>query len=413
MKRVTLCLSLLSICNFSLYAQETVVAASGSSIAIASNGSMYVSGGMVLADNSQLTNDGIVTLDKTVTAKADFTDHTTTAYNYGIGKFVFSGFGTQNILSANRFNQIEVNNNGLDLLSDIQSNNWNLKTGLINTNNFYAIAISTNASAVQADVLNDGFTKSWINGNLRRYIDPVKVNNYLFPVGDAIKLNMAEMNDLSANPLKGVQYINASFGYKPGNDRGLNINQYNKTCVAINNSGVWHLVTDAVPAYGNYNLKLYLNGFTGLGNGEYNILQRPDASASAAEWMLPVGNNVQFAGTTDRYISKNNIAVFGQFGIGIITTVAPVAGYTETKNETALKVYPNPVINNEFYVQYIGTKVNSLTLVASDGKIVACNFNLQKADQLKVTLPVFLAKGIYTLRLNTNTGLQSTLINLQ
>ena len=414
MKRVSVCLFVLFIgFQINIYAQEAVVAASGSAITVQSGSSMYIGGGMSLADNTILINDGSITLDKSEKGMADFTDHNANTYSYGNGKFVFTGSGIQHILSTNRFNQIVVNNAGLDLLSDVQSNDWLLGSGIINTHGFYVIAASANIDALQADLSNDRFTRSWINGNLRRYIDPVNINSYIFPVGDAKKMNMAEMDNLSADPLRGVQYINASFVPRPGNDGGLNINMPNKTCVAVNNAGVWHLETDAASSDGHYNLKLYLNGFSGPGNNEFMIIQRPNASGNAADWVLPAGKDPQIVGTTERYASKNDISVFGQFGIGLITMVSPVISYTETKKDNSLKVYPNPVINNEFYVQYTGAKVNSLILVAADGKKVACIFNQQKSGQLKVNLPVFLAKGIYTLQLDTDSGLRSKLISLQ
>ena len=90
--------------------------------------------------------------------------------------------------------------------------------------------------------------------------------------------------------------------------------------------------------------------------------------------------------------------------------VSPVAA---ADRESSLRVFPNPVTNNGFFVQYSGMKINEVKLVASDGKRVPCNFNLQKSNLLRISLPAFLARGIYTLQLETDKGLQSTLINLQ
>lgn len=414
MKRVFFCLAfLLTCCRLNVAAQEVFQAATGSAITIQNGAAMYVDGGMTLADKAVLNNNGSLTINKQANNRADFTDHNVTAYTYGTGTFVFTGTGSQELLSPGRFERIEVNNGGLNLLSDISSNSWYLRSGRINTNSFYAVARSVSPDAVKAGPGNDHFANAWINGNLRRYIDPVKVDQYVFPIGNTADLYMAEMDGLTANPLQGVHFVTAAFGNKPGNDRGLNIRQANTTCMAVDNNGVWHLVTDEVPSGGNYNLRLHINGFGQAGNNDISIIQRPDLSSAAADWVIPAGGLSLTAGTADRYIGRSNLSAFGQFGIGLISRVEPLTGFTGIKAGTSLTVYPNPVVNNEFYVQYGGFTVNGVRLIAADGKIVACNFNSQKSGQLKVTLPLLLGKGIYTLQLNTNIGLQSTMISLQ
>ena len=414
MKSVFIYLSVLFICcQFTVNAQDVLVAGNGSVITVEKGAAIFVDGGMQLAGKTKLINDGTITIIRSGSNTADFSDQNTTNYNYGTGKFVFTGSGTQNILSVNRINRLAINNGGLNLLSDISANRWYLQAGKINTNAFYAITLDDAADAIQAAPSNSHFTYSWFNGNLRRYINPLKIDHYTFPVGDATNVNMAEMDELMANPLQGVRYVNASFRPKPGTDNGLYIIQANKNCSAVNNTGVWHLVTDAAPLAGNYDLKLYINNFKGLGNNDISIIQRTGASVNAADWVIPAGGMAITTSTTNRYTGKNNLSVFGQFGIGVITMVTPVISYTQPKAANALKVYPNPVINNEFYVQYTGFTVNNVRLLAADGKIVPCNFNAQHSDQLKVSMPVLLAKGIYTLQLNTSLGLQSTMINLQ
>ena len=401
---------LLIISQFELRAQESLVASTGSVITVESGAGLFITGGIEMQKNSTLYNDGSIAISKTSTAAADFTDHNDKVYSYGTGKFIFAGTGSQNIFSVNRFGLIEVNNSGLNLMSDIRANNWYLKSGKVTTGNFYAIVSGTDEDAIQAGISNSRFSLSWINGNLRRYINPVAFNRYLFPVGDDAKVNMAELDNLSYKPLTGLQYVDASFGAKPGNDAGLNIRTANRYCASVSNGGVWRLVTDAVPSGGNFDLKLFVDGFKGLENKELGILQRPADSYMASAWTLPAGNSLFAADRLGRYISENNLSKFGQFGVGIISMVTPVTSYVK---DASLKVYPNPVIDNQFYVEYNGIKVNAVKLLAADGKTVACNFKIQKSNQLKVSLPVFMAKGIYTLQLDTDNGLQSTKINLQ
>jgi hypothetical protein len=239
------------------------------------------------------------------------------------------------------------------------------------------------------------------------------VDQYVFPVGNASSVYMAEMNNLTVQPLQGVKFVNASFGKKPGDDKGLQVVQANSYCSSVNNSGVWHLVTDAAPVSGNYNLKLSLDHFSGLVNNTFNIIRRPDASLNAADWLVPSGSMSVISGNGANYAVSNNLPGFGQFGVGVISMVAPVNSFTETKTGSNLQVYPNPVVNNEFYVQYNGFTVNTVRLIAADGKTVACNFNSQKANQLKIFLPVLVSKGIYTLQLVTSSGLQTAMISLQ
>ena len=398
-------------CQYTLKAQQVIVAASGSIISVQSGAIVYVNGGVSLDDRSKLFNEGSVTINQTGTSAADFKDISATSYQYGGGKFLFSGTGIQHLQSANYFGQIELNNGGLDLASDISSVKWTLNSGRINTGAFHAIVLSTDANAFRAGQSNEGFSNSWINGNLRRYVNPNSVNSYVFPIGDERKVNIAQMDDLEVNPLTGIQFINASFTSKPGNDQGLNISLPGKALTSICNEGIWRLVPDVLPMGGNYTLKLFINGFAGAENSDYSIVRRPLASYNAGEWVIPSGD--PGAVLKGRYASRNRVDAFGQFGIGIITRVAPIIDYTNTIRTNSLKVFPNPVINNEFYVAFKGGKIKAIKLLADDGKTVACNFNLQKQGQLKVTLPVFLSKGIYTLQLDTENGTESTLISLQ
>ena len=412
MKKIISRLAFLSFCGqIPVHAQQTMVVSRGSVVTVQSGADMYISGGINLDDQSKLFNEGTVTISNPGSTTIDFKDISTTSYRYGSGKFIFAGQGNQRLLSANQFGQIEINNGGLDLASDISSGYWTLNSGKINTGSYFVIVGSADGDAISAGQFNEGFSKSWINGKMRRFVNPSATNSYLFPVGDYSKVNIAMMNDLSNHPLTGIRFINASFTSRSGNDGGLNISLPGKTCTGVCNGGVWHLQPNADPTSGHYSLQLFINGFTGLENKEFSIINRPDASVNAAEWLIPSGDPV--AGNSSLYVSRNRLSSFGQFGIGIITRVTPVISNTETGKTNSLKVYPNPVIDKEFYVEYKGGKINGLKLIAGDGKIVACNFNLQKSGQLRVTLPFLLAKGIYTLQIDTENGLHSTLISLQ
>jgi hypothetical protein len=311
------------------FSQDVLKATSGSIITVQSGAVFYVSGGISLDNNSTFNNAGIVTINRTAVVSADLTDNTVTPYTYGVGKFVFTGTGTQSIKSVNQFEQIDVGDAGLNFLSNIHASTWYLKTGKVNTGVFIAIATSTAGTAVQADATNANFANSWINGNLRRFITPATVDNYTFPVGDATKVNMAEMDNLIANPLTGVTYITVSFGPKPGNDVGLNVTENGTAYSSVNTGGVWYVVPDANPGSGKYDMKLYFNGFTGLANNSFGILRRPDASSTAIDWIVPTGSVLPAAGSLGRmvaggYARRNNMTTFSQLGIGVSLTPLPL-----------------------------------------------------------------------------------------
>ena len=303
------------------YSQDGLRVESGAALNVKNGASLFVIGDITLSNNSTLLNSGTITVFKPNSLTANFTDSNTSLYNYGIGKFVFTGTGTQTISSLNQFEQIEVDNN-LNLASNIKSNIWYLNTGKVNTGLYNAIITSTSSAAVIADPANINFANSWINGNLQRFISPATVNNYQFPVGDASKVNLLEMDNLSATPLAGVNYVTASFGPKPGSDAGLNVSEIGTAYSSVNDGGVWYLTPDANPASGKYDLKLYFNGFTGLADNSFGILRRPDASTTAAEWQVPAGSVLPAAGTpgrivADGYAKRNDIATFSQLGIGM------------------------------------------------------------------------------------------------
>src|SRR5450432_1879535 len=247
-----------------LSAQDLLKATHGSVISLQSGAVLIVNGGVNLDDGSRISNAGTITIQKSGSGSADFTDNTSSLYNYGAGKFVFSGTGAQNVKSLNKFERIDVSNAGLNLASNIKANTWFLKSGVVNTGTFTVIATSVAATAVQADPSNTNYSNSWINGTLQRFITPATINSYLFPLGNATGTNMAEMDNAAAGPLTGVSIITASFGPKPGNDNGLNVSESGTPYSIVNDGGVWYLTPDANPTGGAYNLKLYLNNFSGL-----------------------------------------------------------------------------------------------------------------------------------------------------
>jgi hypothetical protein len=485
-----------------LSAQDILKATNGSVITVQNGAVLYVNGGMNLDDGSRTNNDGTINIQKTASGSADFTDNTGSPYNYGGGRFVFSGTGAQNVKSLNQFERIDVSNAGFNLASNVKANGWYLKSGVVNTGTFMAIATSGAATAVQADASNTNYSNSWINGTLQRFITPATVNSYLFPLGNATGTNMAEMDNAAAGPLTGVSIITASFGPKPGNDNGLNVSESGTPYSIVNSGGVWYLTPDANPTGGAYNLKLYFNNFSGLTDNSFGILDRPTVSSNAADWIVPAGSSLPSAGSLGRtvvgeYALRNNISTFSQFGIGMSVTPLPLEllSFTamkkdksvvlnwETTNEVntshfevyradqfsqmqylgrvaaagnsalildysftddsplsgfnfyqlkmvdidnrfqmsrvvevyfedavSFTVYPNPVMNNEFYVQHEGTKVNWVKLFSVDGRQIDCDMQESGPHQTRVRIPSMLANGTYVVQTGTDKGIKTTTI---
>lgn len=314
------------------YSQEIMKVQNGATITIQNGAQMIIQGGVTLENGSSLSNAGtIIVKQNGVSGQADWIDNTITGYNYGAGKVVFNGNGGHLVNSKNTFERIDIDASGhLTLGSDVNANKWYLINGRINTtSSFKAIALSNTQLAVEADPANTNFTNSWINGNLRRYVSPSTVNNYIFPVGDAVKVNRAELDNLVAIPLNNLVYIDASFGPKPGNDVGLIATENGQPYVSVNSGGVWYLTPDVLPSAGKYDALLYFNGFTGLVDNSFAILKRPNASSNAAEWVSPPGstlpaNNQPGMILSSGYARRNNISSFSQFGIGQLATALPV-----------------------------------------------------------------------------------------
>ena len=311
-------------------AQEVLRVQSGAVMTVQSGVELTLQGGAMLINGSTFTNNGIVRLRRnTISGGADWLDNTVTGYYHGTGRFIFNSTALQNISSNNTFEQIEVQSAGLNLSSNIGANKWLLLAGNIITGGFIAIAYGTGQLSVEADVSNANFTNGWFNGNLRRYVAPASVNTYLFPVGGAAGVNIASIDNLIANPLTGVAYIDASFGPKSGSDAGLAVTENGTSYVSVNSGGVWYLTPNAAPGSGRYDLLLYFNRFTGLQDNRFASLVRPFASSNAADWTVPPGSTLNPNGgagrmVADGYARRNNIASFGQFGIGELSAALPV-----------------------------------------------------------------------------------------
>lgn len=465
---------------------------------------LFVNGGIVVEPGSALNNIGTVVLNGQGAGDADFIDNSVAGYYYGPGTLTFTGTGTHRIKSRATFGNIQINN-PVTLTSDINSFTWHLQNGRVITGMFKAIAISAASNAIEADALNPGFISSWFDGNLRRIVGSAFVNKYVFPVGDASNPHIAELDNLTANPLTGITYIDARFTPKPGTDAGLHVQELGASYTSVNDGGVWHLVPDANPSGGRYDLILHLNGFTGLADNSFALLMRPDASMDASDWQAPAASLLPPSNAPERIVAggiarRNNLSAFGQAGIGMTIKPLPLTllsftakrsgndillrwttshesntshfellkgqhpgtlnyldrvmalGNTtndQTYNYTdkypyagvnyyrlkmvdrdnsftfsqvikinsdelvAPRIYPNPVLNNEIFIDLQGVQPKEIKLFAADGTLVRTTFSITISQVIRLNLPMTLQRGIYTVQVKTDKGISSSVIIVQ
>jgi hypothetical protein len=314
-----------------IYSQEVLKLQNGATLTVQAGAEITIFGGITLDNGSVLSNNGTVTIKQNgASGAADFFDNTITAYSYGSGKFVFNGPAGHTIYSNNNFGRIDIDAADFTIASNITANKWWLANGKVNTGNNRAIVLGTASTDLEAAPSNPDFINSWINGNLRRYINPLAVNYYRFAIGSSSSnRNILDLNNMSSSPITGVQYIDASFGPKPGTDAGLMVAENGIQYVMVNAGGVWRLLPDNAPSSGKYDLSLFFNGFSGLADNSFGILQRPNLLADAAEWNVPAGSSLNPANgagrlVTDNYALRKDISVFGQFGIGQLSAALPV-----------------------------------------------------------------------------------------
>jgi hypothetical protein len=311
-------------------AQEVLHVTNGALLSVKSGATLGLNGGITLDNGSTLMNAGLITLSKnSAGTNSDWIDKGVAPYRYGSGVVRFGSSSNQTVQGIDSFDRIEVNSNGLSLSGDILSKQWYLIKGPVTTGSYHAVVTNTAATGVVADAANPGFTKSWIDGNLRRYVDFTGVDQYSFPVGPGANANQVVMDNLLAAPLVGVNYIDVHFAAKPGTDAGLVLTEDGTPYTMVNGAGVWYLTPDAEPVSGAYDLLLYTDGFIGLVDNRFAILRRPDGSSNAADWAIPTGGVLPAAGSPGRvvasgYARRNGIKAFSQFGIGMTQTPLPI-----------------------------------------------------------------------------------------
>jgi hypothetical protein len=331
-------------CSFS---QEALKIQNGGSIIIQNGAELILQGGVSLDNGSSLINNGSLSLkNNTVSNISNWTDNSVISALTGTGIVIFNSTHPQQFTGPTSFYTVYVNTDQLTINNDLSiSNLLRLINGKINTANYVVILINNNATSLENDVTNTGYTNSWINGNFRRSI-ATNTNTYDFPVGNSERSNLLKFIN---NNITGPTSLTSSFIPKPGTDAGLNVVENGNTYTAVNNGGVWKLVPNTAATGGNYALHAYFNGFTGLSDNHFGILRRPDASTNAADWMIPTGSLLEPLNGTGRKVSdgftrRYNIPDFSQFGIGQFDLATPcdISGQSSICIASTNNIYSAP-----------------------------------------------------------------------
>jgi PKD domain-containing protein len=347
MKKILLLNTFLFLLHFA-FGQEVIKIQKGGGVTIQSGADLHLEGGITLDDGSSLLNNGTVFLKNNVLSNiSNWTDNSVAGALSGTGIVIFNSTSAQQFTGPTQFYTVYINTDQLSLNNDLSiSNLLRLIKGKINATNYVVALINSNASSLENDITNSGYANSWINGNLRRSI-ATNTSTYDFPVGNSDRSNLLQFIN---NNIAGPSNLTASFGPKPGSDAGLNVIENGNTYTAVNSGGVWKLVPNASATSGNYALHLYFNGFTDLTDNRFGILRRPDASANAADWIVPAGSLLEPLNGIGRKVSEGfagryNISDFSQLGIGEFSLPTPceITGQSAVCIASANNIYAGPV----------------------------------------------------------------------
>ena len=231
-----------------------------------------------------------------------------TPYAYGSGTTVFDGTAIQTVKNPNSFGAVTIAGTGLNLDGNMTAGSWLLKSGVVATNGFKAVATSTTTTAIQPDPANPGYSANYIVGTFSRYIAPSLVDSYDFPVAGngSGQVNLRHLDQPYGESPHGHAVARWMYILGPSLApmQGWWSRKGWKPYTSVNGAGVWHITPDAEPTGGQYDLLLYLNGFTGLADNEFALLERPDLSSNAADWVVPSGSSLPAEGTAGRPVSS-------------------------------------------------------------------------------------------------------------
>ena len=246
----------------------------------------------------------------------------------------------ENLYIANQ-NYIELTGNNNQEIT----NNLVFLDGIISTGQNTLIVSKTDSSSILG--YND---TNFVFGHLRRYIT-TNTQTYAFPIGNGLTNSDYYLAELKNNNLSGVNYIDAYFGNLTNhNDADMVATEAGMTYNSLSTEGVWYLTPDSSINSGTYDLRCYINNFSGLSDNRFAILSRQDSSLTAADWAADpagIGNpGINPSNGTGRLVSdgfalRQGFSHFTQFGIGQIQcNVAQLPSDTSLCDGTTITLYP-------------------------------------------------------------------------
>ncbi len=359
----------------------------GTNCTVTLNNDIDVGGNLTTSSNTSIlnTNSRYISVAGNVSLSSP-----ATYSNIGTGTLEFNGTALQTYTTGSdlTLNNVVVNNSGagVSLSNNLITGNSGILTfnnGIVTTGGFIVRVNNTAPTAV-----NSGNPLSFVNGNLRRYFAN-NTGTYYFPVGVSSAYRLAELKN---NNLVGISYLDAFFTSSFTNSGSLNtaIAQDGGTPYSsVATEGIWQITPNAAPTGGSYDIKLYIDGFSGLSDNQFAPLKRPDGSLLASAWTA-VGGTINAAGTPGRtvsggYAQRSGWTTFSQYSIGISNSPLPIElsdfqAYC-FKEYTLLKWSTSSETNNDYFTleksgdgniwsafNIIPGAGNSNTLIHYDGK---------------------------------------------
>ncbi len=300
------------------------------SLTLNSGFELYVKGGIKLEGNAVLQNNGIIYI-KTDSAFGgeNWTNNVSPDFMSGTGKVTFMSAEQQLVsgTDTSKFFDLEIANtstNGIVLeKSIIVQNSLFLFDGIINTDTNKVIITNTDSASISG-YQQGAITSSFINGNLRRYVNTLN-NSYGFPVG---RNEIYYLQEIKINSISGIiNYFDSRFDSLVNHiDVDLSVTEDGKPYYSVCNEGVWYLTPNQQPGSITYDCWSYIGNFTtcNLMDNHFAILKRPDTSLTAADWdcnNCGIGfglnpDNGDGRLIFDGYALRKNLNSFSQFGIG-------------------------------------------------------------------------------------------------
>jgi hypothetical protein len=263
MKKIYLAIGLLATCIFDSYAQTGFYGSAGSVITVQSGASLYVNGDFTVESTASLTNNGIIHINRSGAASANFTDNLLTAHSYGTGTFRFTGTGGAQTMKGSVFYGLEINNvAGVNMLgSQTVSNSLLLTNG--------SLSIGANTLTLNGAVSGTGNLKGSSTSNL--VIGGAAGTLNFEQTGAATRsLNDLILNAGSAAVLGNALDVYGTIGLTTAS---LNLNAKNLTLksTALNTARIANLTGSTITGATNVTMERYIKLRTpGTGDGTGN-----------------------------------------------------------------------------------------------------------------------------------------------